>query len=288
MSRGLHHVTHTVRRVDALAEIYARLGFQVSGRNRHSWGTHNRIVQLLGFYVELLEVAEPEKIVPHAGRSFSFGAFNRDFSERAEGLAMLALESRNAQADADAFHTAGIGDFEVFKFEREGRRPDGAIAKLAFSLAFAMDAKAPDIGFFTCQEHDPENFWNPAVQVHTNTAMAVASIVLAAENPSDHHVFLSSLTGQRELLATSSGITVKTPRGDIQVMHPAAFASHFGVVPPDVSRGMRLAGMRFAVRDFSAALGTLQKANVAACVRMGRIVVGPDVAKGATIVFEQG
>jgi hypothetical protein len=288
MARKLHHVTHAVRCLDQLADVYGRLGFQLSGRNRHSWGTHNRIVQLPGFYVELLEVAEPQKITPHAGRSFSFGAYNRDFLARTEGFAMLALASNDASTDAEAFRAAGIGDFDVLDFERASQHLDGSTVKVAFSLAFAADPKAPDIGLFTCQEHFPENFWHPAVQAHPNTVTGIAGIVLVAENPSEHHIFLSAFTDQRDLRVTSTGITIRMPHADIQVMHPAAFASHFGVAAPDISSGARLAAMRFAVRNFAAASTTLQTAKVAASVRMGRIVVGPDVALGATIVFEQG
>ncbi len=31
--------------MDAAAEFYVRAGFTVGSRNRHPWGTHNRIVQ---------------------------------------------------------------------------------------------------------------------------------------------------------------------------------------------------------------------------------------------------
>ena len=79
---------------------------------------------------------------------------------------MLVLEGKGAAADAEAFRAAGIGDFDVFDFEREGKRPDGSTVKVAFSLAFAADTQAPDTGFFTCQQHYPENFWNPAFQKH--------------------------------------------------------------------------------------------------------------------------
>ena len=70
------------------------------------------------------------------------------------------------------------------KFEREGKRPDGSTVKVGFSLAFARDGKAPQIGFATCQQHFPENFWNPAFQQHPNTASGIAGVVLVAENPS--------------------------------------------------------------------------------------------------------
>jgi Glyoxalase-like domain len=286
MPRGLHHVTHSVRDLEALATLYQRLGFTVGARNRHAWGTHNRIVQLHDFYVELLEVAEPEKIVPHGPRSFSFGAFNRDFVARQEGITMLALESRDATADGAAFRAAGIGDFDIFSFEREGRRPDGSTAKVAFSLVFATDPQSPDIGFFACQEHHPENFWNPAFQTHSNTAAAIAAVLLVAENPTDHHIFLSAFVGERDIQATSTGITVPTPRGAIQVMDPAAFRIQFGVEPPDISPGGRIAGLRFAVKDFGAAVAALKTGGIAAQMRMGRIVAGPEVATGATLVLE--
>ena len=199
---------------------------------------------------------------------------------------MLALESRDAAADNAAFRAAGIGDFETFRFEREGRSADGAPIRLAFSLVFATDPLSPDTGFFACQEHFPENFWNPALQQHPNTAAAVAAAVMVAENPSDHHVFLSALAGERDIQASSTGITVPTPRGAIQVMDPTAFRVQFGVEAPDVTSGARMAALRLAVRDFGAAVTALQAGGVAAQMRMGRIVVGPEVAAGATLVFE--
>jgi hypothetical protein len=287
MSRGLDHIVHAVRDLDAAAELYRRLGFQAGARNRHprTWGTENHIVQLPGVFVELLTVADPTHIAPHAPHVFSFGAFNRDFLERGQGLSMLVLEGRGA-GDAEAFRAAGIGDFEVYEFEREGRRPDGTPIKVAFSLAFASDPRAPDVGFFTCQHRHPENFWNPAFQVHPNSAAGIAGAVLVAENPTDHHIFLSAFVGERDIQATSTGITVPTPRGDIQVMDPVAFRSHFGTEPPDIASGARLAALRFAVRDFGAAVEALKRGGVAAQVRMGRIVVGPDLGMGATVVFE--
>jgi hypothetical protein len=288
MARGLDHIIHAVRDLDAAADLYRRLGFQVGSRNRHprTWGTQNHIVQLPGTFIELLAIADAAEIAPHAPRLFSFGAFNRDFLGRQEGLAMLVLEGRGAP-DAAEFRAAGIGDFELYEFEREGRRPDGSAINVAFALAFAADPLAPDTGFFTCLHRHPESFWNPAFQKHPNTAAAVAGVVLVAGNPSDHHIFLEAFTGERNLLATSAGISVKTPRGDIQVMQPDAFRDRFGVEPPPTERGARLAALRLAVRNLDAAAKSLQTAAIASSNRMGRVVVGPDIAMGATLVFER-
>src|SRR3972149_3789868 len=147
MPRGLDHIVHAVRDLDAAAALYRRLGFTVGARNKHPWGTHNHIVQLPGFFIELLTLAEPDKLGDD-GFSTMFAAHNRDFIARGDGLSLLILAS------------------EVMRFEREGKRPDGTPVKVGFSLAFAEDKDAPDIHFCICQQHFPENFWNPAFQKH--------------------------------------------------------------------------------------------------------------------------
>ena len=209
MARGLDHIVHAVRDLDAAADLYRRLGFTVGARNRHPWGTHNHIVQLPGFFIELLTMAEPEKLGSD-GFSVLFGSFNRRFLERQEGLSMLILESADAEGDAQAFREAAIAASDAMRFEREGRRPDGSPVKVAFSLGFARDAGAPDIGFAVCQQHYPENFWNPAFQSHPNSATGIASAIIVAENPTDHHIFLSAFAGERELQSTSSGLRIAT------------------------------------------------------------------------------
>jgi len=287
MPRGLDHVVHAVRDLDAAAALYRSLGFQVGSRNRHPprWGTQNHIVQLPGFFVELLAVADPTQITPHGPRFFSFGAFNRDAIARGEGLSMLVLESDDARADAAAFRGGGIGDFEPFDFEREGRRPDGTPIKVAFSLAFAQDPRA-DIGFFACQQHYPENFWNPVFQSHFNTAAAIAGVVIVAAQPADHYRFLTAFTGQKEVIARPGGLTFETPRGEVQVVTPPAFERMFGAAPPDTAKGARLAALRFAVRSLGAIASLLAGSGLAVGEHGDRLIVGPQQGLGAMLVFE--
>jgi hypothetical protein len=286
MARGIDHIVHAVRDLDAAAALYRAFGFQVGARNRHppAWGTQNHIVQLPGTFIELLTVADTSQIAPHAPNFFSFGAFNRDFLARGDGLAMLVLEGRGA-ADRDEFHQAGIGDFDLYEFEREAKRPDGTAIKVAFTLAYAATPQIPQIGFFTCQHRHPENFWNPAFQVHPNSVANVAGVVLAAEKPIELSRFLSALA-EKEMQASPTGIAVTTPRGDIQVMDPASFEREFGQAPPDTSGSPRLAAVRFAVRDLGAASALFQRTGVDAQQRGKNLVIGPQAAMGATLVFE--
>jgi hypothetical protein len=285
-ARGIDHIVHAVRDLDATADFYRGIGFAVGARNRHPWGTHNHIIQFAGNFLELLAVVEPEKL-GREGFSALFGTFNRLFLDRHEGLSFIMLESRDAIADAAAFRNSGIAVSDALSFEREGMRPDGSKVKVGFSLAFARDRNATDVGFAVCQQHHPENFWNEALQQHANGTAGIESAVLVSENPSDHHIFLSAFTGERELKATSSGIVAPTPRGDIRVMEAPAYRAHFGLEPPDLERGARLVALRFRVHHAAALGDMLSRAHIAFARHMNALVIPPPVAFGATLVFEE-
>jgi hypothetical protein len=286
MPHGLDHIVSAVRDLDAAAEVYVRAGFTVGSRNRHPWGTHNRVVQFPGVFIELLGIGEPELITTAVPGIFSFGSFTRDFLAHDQGLAMLVLEGRGAAADAKAFRAASIGDFDVFDFEREAKRPDGSSVKVAFSLAFAADPKTPDAGYFTCQQHYPENFWNPAFQQHPNGVSGIAEVIMVSENPEDHVSFLTAFSGVSDVHSTASGFSLRTQRGDIRVMNPAAYRAYCGTEPPSLTRGARFAALRFETRDKAAVSSALQKSEVGVIERNFGIVVPPDVAFGATLIFD--
>src|SRR5262245_36226363 len=285
MPHGLDHIVHAVRDLDAAAELYRRMGFMVGARNRHSWGTHNHLVQFPGFFMELLTVAEPEKLTGE-GFAVLFGDFNREFLAHHQGLSFMMLESTDVPADAAQFRAAGFARSDALTFERAGKGPDGSAVTVGFSLAFARDPGAPEIGFAVCRQHNPQLFWNAALQQHANGASGVAGAVLVAENPTDHHIFLTAFSGVRELHAGSGVLTAPTPRGDIRIMDRAAFQTRFGVEPPDRSGGARLAAWRFTVRERKVLHDAVSAGGIPFSEHKGQPVVAPAAALGATLVFE--
>jgi Glyoxalase-like domain len=288
MTRGLDHVVHVVRDLDAAGVAYERLGFLVGAENRHPWGTRNRLVQLPGFYVELLAVPEPERIALSRPQAFSFGGFNRDFLVQCgEGLAQLALASTDAAADSADFARTGFGGLPPFDFARKGKAADGGEVEVAFSLAFARDPASPHAGFFTCLHKTPERIWFAELQRHGNTATAIAAVVFAADNPTDHHIFLEAFTGARDVHASSLGLRISTPRGEICVYDRHAFADVFGMPPPP-DAGLRLAALVFTIADLGVAQKCFEDSDLVASEGNGRLVVGPTAAAGAAIAFAQG
>jgi Glyoxalase-like domain len=282
--RGLDHIVHAVRDLAAAAALYRGFGFTVGVRNRHPWGTHNVIVQFDGCFIELLTLAEPDKL---GGDGFSalFGAYTGDFLRRHEGLSLLILESRDARADESDFRSAGIAAAEVMSFEREGKRPDGAPVKLGFSLAFATDKAAPEIHFATCQQLYPENFWNPAFQRHANSVNGIAGVVIVAESPDTHRAFMQAFAGAAANDA-DGGFAIDTPRGRIEVMTPGAFITHYGVAAPELKQGPRLAALRFAVADAGLLQGLPEQAGIAGLYAGNAATVGQEDAMGAVLIFE--
>jgi catechol 2,3-dioxygenase-like lactoylglutathione lyase family enzyme len=284
-ARGLDHLVIGVADLDAAGAFYADLGFRVGARNRHPWGTENRIVQFPGAFLELITVGDATLIPPHVPRRFSFGAFVRDALARGEGMSMLVLESRDSTGDAEGFRNAGIGDFEPFFFERQARRPDGSEVRVAFSLAFADNPAAPECGFFVCQQHEPQNFWNPAFQQHENVTSALSAVFLVTPEPAAQTGFLNAFSGAESFATPEAGLRLPLPRGRLEVLTPQAAATMLD----DGSREQtHFAGFAVTVPELDPVVTKLAERGIAHQRDGARIVVPASAAFGCAIVFERG
>lgn len=269
--RRIDHLVLAVHDLDAAAAGYERIGFQIGARNRHPWGTENRLIQFGSSFVELITVADAADIPPHTADFFSFGAYVRDFLGHRQGVAMFVLDSPDARLDAERFASRGIGRFQPFFFERNGRGPDGSTTQVSFSLAFARDERLPEASFFVCQQHQPQAFWNPLFQHHPNGATTVTSVVLEVGDPLAHLDFLSAFTGaqptdrgRRYSLANGGRLRVRATSG-------APGFSTFRIGADDLG----LVRRRLAAADLS-----FQRLP-------HRVVIGADDCFGATVEFEE-
>jgi catechol 2,3-dioxygenase-like lactoylglutathione lyase family enzyme len=284
MARGIDHLVIAVRDLEAARNAYRRLGFALTPEARHPFGTKNTLVQLDGAFLELVAVADPALIPAPTADRFSFAAFNRDFLSRHEGMSMLVLKSRDAEADCAAFAAAGLQSFRPLRFERVARGPDGSERPVAFTLAFTADRRLPEAGWFTCQHHFPANFWRAEYQRHANGARRVAAAVLVARDPADFHEFLTHLTGVHDMISTSLGIVIDTGDGSVEVASPVAYAAMFGGAPVD-GDPRRFLAFTLEVDDLATPRAVLAANRVAFTERLGRLVVPAGEACGVAIAF---
>jgi hypothetical protein len=236
--RGADHYVHLVKDLDEAALSYTNAGFSVGARNMHPWGTHNRIVQFPGFFIEILQVVTPSSANPFAAKASELSA--KGF----EGGAMLVLEGQ--KTDAQDYEKRGLGGIPLFTFSREGEG-----GKVGFDIAFAKfhfqtnrPYPTPDLAFFTCLQLAPEKFWDKAKQQHKNGVTGLEELVFVSENPADYADFFGHFTGQREMYSGSLGILLELPRGKIRITDPASFKAMYGVNPPSHAP-LALAGMVF-------------------------------------------
>jgi catechol 2,3-dioxygenase-like lactoylglutathione lyase family enzyme len=282
--RPIDHLVLAVRDLDAARATYAKLGFTVAPIAHHPFGTSNSVVQMNGGYLELLAVTDQAKIPPATETGFSFAGFNRDYLEHREGFSAIALQSEDAAADIADFAAHKLPTYDLVKFERMAKGPDGSERPLAFSLAFTSDARTHgQAAFFTCQHHHSENFWRPEYQRHANGALRVDSAVFVTRDPADFHIFFTWFTGQHDILSTSLHTSFDLGPNRLDVLSPVAFRAFFGEeAGPDPRR---FTGYRITVADLVATRAHL-KTNAVPFAELHEAVVVPSTfAHGCAIAF---
>jgi catechol 2,3-dioxygenase-like lactoylglutathione lyase family enzyme len=282
MTRGIDHLVLAVRDLGKARAFYEALGFTTTPRAEHPWGTANHLVQFSGCFLEILGVADPARIAPHKPGEFSFGAHNRDFLAKREGMSMLVFQSHDARRDHAEFAAAGLKTYAPFDFGRDARLPDGSTARVAFSLAFVTDSRMPESAFFTCQHHAPKYFWKRDFQVHANGARTIAELVMAAPDPSALAEFFAKLQGKDSVRIESGALTVATARGRISVLARAGFAARFGA-PTLGPAEPHFAAFRIAGIDVAAAAARLDAARIPYRSAHGAVLVPAAAAFGVAI-----
>ncbi|WP_321341061.1 VOC family protein [Breoghania sp.] len=286
--RGIDHIVHAVKDLEAAREAYARLGFTLTPYATHPWGTRNFLVQLDGAFLEVLEVVDPSRMEAADVDAFSFGAYNRDYLASGEGMSMLVLDSEDPEADRASFHETGLTTYAPFSFERIARQPDGSELQVAFDLTFTTHPDMPDAAFFTCRNRFPENFWKASYQHHSNSASGVAGVILAAEHPAELHEFIQGFAGNRELKVTSFGFECETARGTIHVMTPDGVRALYGdICPLEELQSPQLVATLITVADTHAMADIAYSSGIAAERKDWRVIIPADELHGMALIAQE-
>lgn len=268
MSRAIDHLVLCVNDLDAAIAAYSRLGFTVTPRATHPFGTGNALIQLDGMYLELLSVVDPAKIEEtDLAAPFSFPIYNRDYLRHREGMSMLALQSDDAERDRVDFINAGAAVPDVFHFERDAKTPDGDTVGVAFSLAFANHPLLRHAVCFVCQHrHPPENFYFPTYQSHANGAAAIGKVILdhwAADAVRDFYAEI----GVDNLVETLHGDELIAAYGIDDPAFPTDGFAGFELIVDDMAK----------IYDAAMSLGALELE--------GRLILPPSKFFGVMVVM---
>ncbi len=287
IERPLDHLVLCVRDLDAARASYERLGFTLTPKALHPFGTGNSLVQLDGNFLELLAVVDRSLIKPVELGGFAFAAFNERFLAAREGMSMLVFASDDARRDHREFAASGLQTYTPFDFSRLAKLPDGSEATVGFSLAFVTEPRMPEAAFFVCQQHAPQYFWKPDYQSHRNGALAVDEVVMVAPDPAAFAGFFAKLQLNGALVSESGRLTVGTSRGAITILDAAGFAARFPLNPPPALATPHFAAYRLDVADLAETTALLRKNDVAFRRHGPAIQVGPADTFGVTLEFAE-
>ena len=198
------------------------MGFTVTPRAYHPWGTANHLVQFGRSFIEIVGIHDESKLIEHTPESFSFSAHAKACLAEREGMGMLVLSSTDAQGDTAGWADTGLRTYEPVYFERQATLPDGEQVKVAFTVSFVTHEELPACAFFVCQQHYPQYFWKPDYQVHANGATEIGSATLSVSgDPGRFAEFAERLTGLPSE-AVPGGISTPLTWGRLDLLTPEA------------------------------------------------------------------
>ncbi|MCB1812303.1 MAG: VOC family protein [Candidatus Competibacteraceae bacterium] len=285
---GIDHPVIAARELERACHVYKRLGFTLSPRGQHPWGTANHLIMFQRDFIELLGVYDPvllsQEISPN---SQVYSGFVRDFLARREGFSLMALHSDDIERDQQRVEARGLEGARRIEFRRAVVLPDGGQDEAVVSLAMLIQPAYPNLSTFICQQHKPQLVWVPAWCEHPNKADGIRGVTYVADEPDAVTGYYQALYGAERVHRTMSGLEVNTPNGIITILSSAVVGSRYpefeGLLPAPEDRPCGIA-ISVHTQDLNAAMDCLVRAGVPFVrSRENTVRVGPEQAYGIVL-----
>jgi catechol 2,3-dioxygenase-like lactoylglutathione lyase family enzyme len=268
---GIDHVVILARDLDAARDRFARLGFTISPRGRHSehMGTANHTIMLREDYVELLGVLRPTEA----------NARWRDALAGREGLDTVALRTRSAARTASELAALGFPAAAPLHFSR----PVEGGKEAAFNVTLFPREATPQLNVFVCEHLTRETVWLPELMEHANGAVALASVAVVSDDLERLPGAYERLFGPGRAMRSEDDVLIDTGSAPIRFVRREVFAERYpGIrlveaVPPYP------AALGFRVRDLAATKRALAGVHT---IELGAaLCVPPAEACGVLVEF---
>ena len=280
-SRGLDHIVVTVRDMDRAVSNYRRMGFLITPRMYHPFGTANNLMMFKTTFLEILGIVNANEVQ-------GIGEVIQQLSEQREGISHFALQTTDAEADRAEFARKGLQPTEVARFERAVTLPDGRELNAVVSVCLFDQSDTPRVMMFVSQQHVPEAVWVPEWQIHPNSAEDIKSVTIVSDNPTvqfEHR--LVSVFGREATRRSGDSLVARTPNGAIHILTVDGFQRRYdggGIAIEEVHP--YVAAVTVRVRDL-AMIDRIFADNGLEVRRMacGGRLIAPEFANGVAIEF---
>jgi hypothetical protein len=245
---GIDHPVVTVRDLDTVRDQYRKLGFAPNPVGYHPWGTTLSLLMFKDNFIEIIAVHDASKFGTNAVDGFCYGRNVGNFTDRVEGLGLVALHSKDARADHAYLVQRGLRSQGLIDFRRDMKKPDGSPDVAVVSLGLFMNEDQRDVSNFICHQHRPELIWVPEWQNHPNGVHAVAGVTYVADAPLDLAPRYVAFYGEARVKQSKDHVETDTGCGVIRVVSPAAADKYFDAVALPAWDGTQPHGISISVR----------------------------------------
>lgn len=253
---GVDHCYLMVRNLDRSQKQFQGLGFTLSPRGLHSAakGSANHTIMLrAGDYFELLGIVVETD--DNRGR--------REILERdGEGLYAIVCRIANAIAAKAELARLKIATSTVQRFDRPTVLVDGGESTASFSVLH-FDREHVPIGIaFMCEHHTPELVWQPQLMRHANTAVALAGVVAACDDPGETAQRFARLFAEGTIDRLAYGSQVWTGSIPISFLSRSALAQRYADLDLSLIPHTAFAALQIEVEDLAATEAVLAENGV--------------------------
>ena len=287
---ALDHVVVGVPDLSAARARLDALGFQVQADAHHPFGTGNcNVFFQNGTYFEPLAVTDRDaELAALRGTNSFVKRYDAYRFRHGYGPIMAAFTTDSASRMNEAFYAEGIGSGEVLSLTRQQSMPGGGETKIGVHLAMSLAQRAPDITLFCCEHMSRDVLWRTERTVHLNGAVAIARLIAVETNPSDFQYLFQTVTGDRDVRATSFGIEMDLPNALVSVVSPTGYTAMTGDVLEPRGRGPRIEAVEIRFADLDALRSHLSKQKIGFVDRGNDLVIGRSEAFAITMIAQEG
>lgn len=253
---AIDHLVIAVGDLDAARDYYARLGFRVTPRGRHTLlQSVNHCMMFDDDYVELMGFVGEHPVT----------AYYRERILHGNVLAAIALRTDDAAGAHGELAAAGLAAEPPVAFGRPVLLPDGSTAEARFEVTQIGLSETPGGRVFLCRHETPDVVWRPEYRPHPNGAQALAHVLLVALDP------LASAAAYSRLHDDAAGVEapaagearLRIGSASLRILSPQAYLETYPGVPDLPVDGFpRFAGLGVRVSDRNAAADLLRSSGV--------------------------
>ena len=277
------------RGIERISEFYLALGFTLTPKADHPFGTSNRLILFQDHFLEIVAITNPDKVVKHENDNFSFAAYINDYLLQYEGLSMIALKSEGWQRDRNQFLSQGLVLGAPFRFSRKAKQPRGSEVEVRFELTFIGESSEKGLKFFTCDhQHLKEEFYKREFQKHANTAFKLSEIILMSPDPSAHFEFFKKIGQNINVTKESGELTIDFGSARYRILSPRALRDKYFIKFSDENNNLiRGLGFRLSVKNLERVRKQLEVNKINFQEEDNVIRISPKQAFGSIIEFSR-